>query len=68
MGVEGEGQASTKFEKKGDLTRSQFFRGGCCDREGDLFQRRLQFLHKNKVNSEMFNVKKVYKLKCFSLS
>ena len=37
----------TKFFKRwGGLTRSQFLEGSCWERGGELFQERLQFLHK----------------------
>ena len=66
-GAEGRVEPPTRFSKKGGgLTGSQFdililigfifFRRGC------------SFDIKNKLNSEIFNDKKVYKRKCFSLS
>ena len=57
----------TKFSKRGSLTKSQFLEG-IAKKEGVTFFRGLQFLHKNKLKLEIFNNKKVYKQKCFSLS
>ena len=62
-------EAPTKFsEREGawqDLNRGGWlFLMGWGWRGGG----RLQFLHKNKLKSEIFNDKKVYKQKCFSLS
>ena len=50
----------TKFSKRGGgLDRTSTFRGGCWERGGDFFQGGgLQFSHKNKVKSEIFNDKK----------
>ena len=47
------------FKKEGGLTESQCF---------DFFQEVCSFYIKNKLKSEIFNDKKVYKQKCFSLS
>ena len=46
----------TKFSKSGALVGPHLLEGG------------LQFSHKNKLKSEIFNDKKVYKQKYFSLS
>ena len=63
------------FLQKGEGLRLQlnFQKGRGPDRisieEGGFFQwGGLQFLHKNKLKSEIFNDKKVCKQKCFSLS
>ena len=54
------------FQKEG-LDRIQSFRGGCWEKEGELFQWWvLQFLHKNKLKFIIFNnVKKFHKQKFF---
>ena len=58
----------TKFSKKGwGLTGPQLLEGVCWERGGDFIQR-VQFSHKNKSKSEIFNGKKVYEQKYFSLS
>ena len=57
----GGGLASNQIFKKGGLDRTSTFRGGCWERGGDFFQEGLQFSDKNKVKSEIFNDKKVYK-------
>ena len=46
------GWASNQIFKKGGLTRPQLLEGGCWERGG------LQFSHKNKLKSEIFNDKK----------
>ena len=49
----------TKFSKSGErLDTISIFRGGCWERSGDLFQWGVQFLHKNKLKSEVLNDKK----------
>ena len=48
----------TKFSKRGSLTGPQLLEGGCWERGGDFFQGGLQFSHKNKLKSEIFNDKK----------
>ena len=51
----GEGEPPTKFSKRGALTGSQFLKGVC------------SFYIKNKLKSEIFNGKKNYKQKYFSI-
>ena len=56
----GEGfEPTTKFSKRGDLTGPQLLKGGCWER-GGFFRGRggVQFSHKNKLKSELFNDKK----------
>ena len=48
----------TKCSKGGGLDRTSSFRGGCWEREANFFQGGLQFLHKNKLKSGIFNDKK----------
>ena len=49
----------TNFSKRGDLTGPQLLEGGCWEIGGGFFQGGgLQFLHKNKLKSEIFNNKK----------
>ena len=51
-------ESSTKFSKKGGgLTRSQFLGGLSREDEGGVV---VQFLHKNKLKSEIFNKKKKF--------
>ena len=50
----------TKFSKSEGLTGPQLLEVNCWERGGD-------FHIKNKLKSEIFNVKKVYKQKYFSL-
>ena len=47
-----------KFSKRRGLTGPQRLEGGCWERGGDFFQVGLQFSHKNKLKSEIFNDKK----------
>ena len=58
----------TKFSKRGGLAGSQFLEWGCWEGGGDLFQGACSFYIKNKLIFEIFNDKKVYKQKYFSLS
>ena len=61
-------EPSTQFSKKeGVFAGSQFLVGAAWKEEGDFFSGGLQFFN-NKLKSEIFNGKKVYKQKCFSLS
>ena len=60
------GEPPTKFSKKGGLTGPQLLEGGCWEREGAFFQGGCNF-HINKLKSEIFNDKKVYKEKYFSV-
>ena len=46
-----------QFSKRGPY-RTSIFKEGRWERGDDLFQRGLQFLHKNKLKSELFNDKK----------
>ena len=56
------------FKKKGGgLTRPQLSEGGCWERGGDFFQGEGVQLSHNKLKSEIFNDKIVYKQKYFSL-
>ena len=50
------------------MTGPQLLEGVCWGRGGDFIQGGVQFSHKNKSKSEMFNSKKVYEQKYFSLS
>ena len=61
--------ASNQIFKKGELERTSTFRGELLGKsgEGDFFQEELQFSHKNKLKSEIFNDEKVYKQKFFSV-
>ena len=67
---EGDGiEPSTKFCKSGGLTGPQLLEVNCWEKGGDFFQGEgCNFHIKNKLKSEIFNVKKVYKQKYFSLS
>ena len=64
-------ESPTKFSKKrggGGFTALQFLDGGCwgrwrCDFPGGLV---VQFLHENKLNSEIFNENKSLLTKMFS--
>ena len=60
------------FQKRrgggGGFAGSQFLEGAAWKEEGDFFQGACSFLITNKLKSEIFNGKKVYKQKCFSLS
>ena len=53
----------TKFSKKWSLTRSQFFKGVTRKDRGDFYLENPRFWIKNKVKSEIFDDKKVYKQK-----
>ena len=65
---EGRVDSPTKFSKRSCLTGSQLLEG-VAEKEGvTLIKRGLQFSHKNKLKSEIFNDKNVYKQKYFSLS
>ena len=65
-GVGGGVEPPTKFSNRG-LDRTSIFRGGLLG--GDFFQGGgCNFYMKNKLNSEIFNGKKVCKQKYFSLS
>ena len=67
---EGEGKGSLRPNFQGGggggLDRISVFRGGVAGKEGVTFFKWLKFLQKKK--SEIFNDKKVYKQKYFSLS
>ena len=52
----------------GGFAGSQFLEGAAWKEEGDFFQGACSFLITNKLKSEIFNGKKVYKQNCFSLS
>ena len=45
------------FQKEGGLTGPKLLEGGCWEKGGDFFQG-VQFSHKNKLKSEIFNDKK----------
>ena len=65
----GGGEPSTKFSKRVSLIGPQLFRGGFAGKEGvTFFQRGCNCHIKNKLKSEIFNDKKIYKQQCFSLS
>ena len=53
--------------QKGELDRISVFREWLLRKRGWPFLGVLQFLHKNKLKSVIFNVKKVYKQKIFSV-
>ena len=66
----GEVEPLTKFSNRWALTGTQLWEGGCW-KGGVTFFRRVAILQtkkKNKLKSEMFNDKKIYKQKYFSLS
>ena len=48
----------TKFSKRGGLTGPQLLEGVAGKEGGEFFQGGLQFSHKNKLKSEIFNDKK----------
>ena len=50
------------------MTGHQFLEGGCWERGGGLLQGGCNFYPKNKLKSEIFNDKKVYKQNPLSLS
>ena len=50
-----------KFSKRGGLDRTSTFKWGCWKRGEWLFAGGLQFSHKNKLKSEIFNDEKNYK-------
>ena len=65
----GGGWSSYPIFKKGHgLTGPHFLEGGCWERVGVFFQGGLQFLHQKKLKSDIFDDKKDYKRKFFSLS
>ena len=71
MGVGGGGgvEPPTKFSKSGGLTGPQPLEMICWERGSDFFQGEgCNFYIRNKSKSKIFNVKKVYKQKYFSLS
>ena len=49
------------------LTGPQLLEEGCWERWGDFFRVGVQFSHNNKLKSEIFNAKRVYKQKHFFL-
>ena len=49
------------------MTGYQFLEGGCWQVGDDFFQGHCSFYIKNKLKSEIFNEKKVYKQKYFSV-
>ena len=51
--------------QKGGLDRISVFRGEVAGKEEVTFSREVQFLHKNKLKSKIFNDKKVCKQKYF---
>ena len=53
---------------RGGLTGPQLLDGGCWEREGDFFQGGCNFYIKDKLKSEIFNDKKVFEQKSFSLT
>ena len=55
----------TKFSKRGGLAGPQLLEGDCWERGGDFFQGGCNFHIKNKLKSEIFNAKKVYKQNIF---
>ena len=63
------GWASNQIFKKGVLDKTSTFRGGVAGKEvGEVFQvEGCNFHIKNKLKSEIFNDKKVYKQKKFCL-
>ena len=61
---------SNQIFKKGGLIGPQIMEGVCVERGGDIIQEGggVQFPHKNKSKSEIFNRKKIYGQNFFSLS
>ena len=57
----------TQFFKREHLTEPRFLEGCCWERWGDLFEEGGCNFFINKLNSEIFNNKKIYEQKCFSL-
>ena len=49
------------------MSGSQFFEGGCLEKRGWLFSggKGCSFYMKNKLKTEIFSEKNVYKQKCF---
>ena len=67
--LQGELSLQPNFQKKGrGLTGPQLLEGGCWERGGVTFFRVGCNFYKKKLKSEIFNGKKVYKQKYFSLS
>ena len=58
-------QKFNKISKKCGLGRTSAFIGGLLGKRGWLFQGELQFSHKSKLKSEIFNDKKSLKVKIF---
>ena len=58
----------TKFSKSGGLTGPQLLEVNCWERGDDFFQGEGCNFYIKKIKSGIFNVKKVYKQKYFSLS
>ena len=56
------------WKRGGGLTGPQFLEGGCWERGGDFFQGGCNFYIKDKLKSEIFNDKKVFEQKSFSLT
>ena len=54
----------TKFSKREGLTGSKFLEGGLLGKRGWPFSGGCNLYIKNKLRSEIFNDKKVYKQKC----
>ena len=68
-GVGSKIETPIKFWKSGGLTGCQFAEGGSWEKAGYFFgEGGCSFYIKNKLKSEIFNDKKVYKQKCFSQS
>ena len=67
-GGEGGVNLLPNFQKGGSLTGPQFLEGVCWERGGWLFSEGVKFFDKNKLKSEIFNDKKVYKQEFFALS
>ena len=57
----------TPLSKRGSFKGPHLLGGVAGKKGGDFFQGELQYSHKNKLKSEIFNDEKVYKQKFFSV-
>ena len=62
----GGGGGGGRFKKEG-FNGISILEGGCWERGSDFFQKGYNFYIKNKLKSEIFKDKKVYKQKYFSV-
>ena len=58
-------ESPTKISKRGDLIGPQLLEGDCWERGDNFFQGGLQFSHKSKLKSEIFNDKNSLQAKIF---